>query len=252
MSVTSKWEILTPRVIGHRGASAYAPENTLSAFKMALELNADAIELDVKLLKDGNVIVLHDKALNRTTNGTGSVYDFTYQELRSLNAGSYFSTEYQNEYIPTLEEVFTEIGCELLINVELTNYHRPWDGLARATIALIQEFELEDTILLSSFNPWALIQAKRIDPTIARAFLVGPGLPGWLRGLLKSFVDCDIYHPQHSLINKNSILKLLQDYRHVNVWTVNERQRMQELVSLGVSGIITNYPDIALNVWKEL
>jgi glycerophosphoryl diester phosphodiesterase len=171
--------------------------------------------------------------------------------LKSLDAGSYFSKAYRTETIPTLDEVFSEIGGELLINVELTNDHRPWDRLTRSTIELIHKYHLSETILLSSFNPWALMQAKRIDATIARAMLLDPGLPKILQKFFRNIVDCSIFHPKHTLFHESSKKDLLQSYTHINVWTVNDRERMSELVKWGVSGIITDYPDIARDVWRE-
>jgi glycerophosphoryl diester phosphodiesterase len=251
MSEVSKWENSAPRVIAHRGASAYAPENTMAAFRKAVDLKADAIELDAKLLRDGNVVILHDNILDRTTNGTGNVYQFSYAELKSFDAGSHYSTDYRSETIPTLDEVFSEIGREILINVELTNCHRPWDRLTRSTIGLIHKFHLSQTILISSFNPWALIQAKKIDSTIARALLIDHGLPRIFREFFRNLVDCSIYHPKHTLIHEALKRDLFQSYCHLNVWTVNDRDHMMELIKLGVSGIITDYPDIARDVWHE-
>jgi len=251
MTTVSKWEFSAPRVIAHRGASAYTPENTLAAFRKAVEMKADAIELDAKLLKDGTIIVHHDKTLKRTTNGEGSVYQYSYQELRSLDAGSHFSSDYSHEKIPTLAEVLSEFGNKININIELTNYHRPWDKLVINTIELVKKYHLEESILFSSFNPWALVQAKWIEPTIARALLLDYGSPRLLRSFFQFIVECRILHPQFSLFtNKDARLK--SDYLHINVWTINDPQRIQEAIALGVSGIITDKPDIAIEVWNDL
>ena len=251
MNQVSHWFVNAPLVIAHRGASAYAPENTMAAFCEAVRLKADAVELDVKLLKDGNIIVLHDTTLDRTTNGTGSVYQYVYDEIKFLDAGSHFSTQFSDERIPTLGEIFEEIGNDILINVELTNYARPWDKLPLKVIHLVHQYHLEKRILLSSFNPWALILAKRVDPEIPRALLISPGERGVVRFLLKKIVDYVAVHPHLSLVSKRLMSDAKRNHKKVNVWTVNERVEMVDLLALGVDGLITDFPDIARNVVDE-
>src|SRR5689334_23229806 len=109
-----------PVIFAHRGASAYAPENTIASFEFAVAQGTDAIELDVKLSADGHVIVHHDPTVDRTTNGKGKVKDLTLAELKTLDAGGFFSENFHGEKIPTLEEVFEAVGKRTFINVELT------------------------------------------------------------------------------------------------------------------------------------
>ena len=119
------WDSSAPLVIAHRGASMYAPENTLAAFELAIEMGADAIELDTMLTADGIPIVIHDHSLDRTTDGIGSVSSKTVAELKLLDAGSAFDIRFAGERIPTLEEVFSAVGKKIMINVELKNYVSP-------------------------------------------------------------------------------------------------------------------------------
>src|SRR5512145_3196062 len=116
-----------PLIFAHRGASAHAPENTLAAFELAIAQNADALELDVKLSADGHAVVIHDTTVDRTTGSEGRVKDLSLAELRSLDAGTFFSEKYSGERIPTMEEVFESVGKRILINVELTNSNSPRD-----------------------------------------------------------------------------------------------------------------------------
>ena len=120
---------IEPLLIAHRGASAHAPENTLAAFELAIHLGAPAVELDVKLTGDHQVVVLHDQTLDRTTDGKGPLAAHTLEAVKQLDAGSYFSPEFRGEHVPTLAEVFEAIGKAALINVELTNYETPGDDL---------------------------------------------------------------------------------------------------------------------------
>jgi glycerophosphoryl diester phosphodiesterase len=248
MNADSEWIFHAPLVIAHRGASAYAPENTLAAFIKAVEMKADAVELDAKLLKDGSIIILHDATLDRTTNGTGSVYRYSYDEIKELDAGSHFSAQFSDECIPTLDNVFDVIGKDILINVELTNYGKPWDRLPFEVIQLVRRYQLQKKVLLSSFNPWALIAAKRFDPEVPRALLVHPGEAKILRAILKTVVDHMAYHPHQSLVTENMMEDERKNKKIVNVWTVNDRTKMLDLHTLGVDGIITDFPDIAIDV----
>ena len=120
---------LKPMVSAHRGACKYAPENTIASFDLAVEQGADAIELDAKLSADGKVMVIHDQTVDRTTNGKGKVNQLTHQELKQLDAGSFFDPRFSGERIPTLDEVFESVGRKIFINVELTNYASRHDEL---------------------------------------------------------------------------------------------------------------------------
>jgi glycerophosphoryl diester phosphodiesterase len=155
-----------PTIFAHRGASAYAPENTLAAFKLAIEQKAPAIELDAKLSADGQIMVIHDQTVNRTTQGSGKVGEMTLAALRELDAGIHFTPPFKGEKIPTLEEVFETVGKQIFINVELTNYASILDDLPEKAATLVKRFGLTSSILFSSFNPLALLRAKRIVPEV--------------------------------------------------------------------------------------
>ena len=139
-----------PKYFAHRGACAYAPENTLVSFQTALDQGAQAIELDVKCSSDGEVIVLHDQTLDRTTNGSGDLRNHTLQQLQKLDAGAKFAEKYLGERIPTLRDVLGNFGEKLIINIELTNYATPGDDLVTLVVALVKQFNLEsaDPVLI--------------------------------------------------------------------------------------------------------
>jgi len=118
-----------PTLFAHRGASAYAPENTLAAFTLAIHQNADAIELDAKLSADGEVVVIHDQTVDRTTDGVGKVNELVLAALKELDAGEKYDESFRGERIPTLDEVLESIGQKIFINIELTNYASPKDDL---------------------------------------------------------------------------------------------------------------------------
>ena len=244
------WNSSAPLVIAHRGASLYAPENTITAFELAVKMGADAIELDTMLTADGIPIVIHDHSLRRTTDGSGDVSSKTVDEIKLLDAGSAYNVKYTGEKIPTLEEVFSTVGKNILINVELKNYATPFDRLPETVVDIMREMDLSDQILLSSFNPIALIKAKKASPEVRRAALIGGG-PKFIRSFIETFTDYSSLHLEVSLVNQDIINKHHAAGHKVNVWTVNEEAKMIELICMGVDGLITDVPDIALKVIEK-
>ncbi len=239
-------------MIAHRGASSLAPENTLSAFRLAVELGADGIELDAKLSADGVVVVHHDQTLDRTTDGSGLVRDRTWSELQQLDAGSKYAGIFRGEQIPTLEAVFSEVGHSALINVELTNYGSIFDSLIAIVADLVFKHGLEDQVLFSSFNPFAIWQAARAAPNVRRALLIHGDIPGIFRSLFMRLLPFDDLHPAVQLVNPYLIASQHARGRWVRAWTVNKPDRMQELFEMGVDGVITDVPDRALLVRERM
>jgi glycerophosphoryl diester phosphodiesterase len=250
-TAVSEWTANRPRIIAHRGASKVSPENTMAAFHRAAELGADAIELDAKLTADGVVVVLHDQTLQRTTTGHGKLSHHTQEEIRKLDAGRSFSEEFKGERIPTLEEVFLELGKTLLINVELTNYGSPLDDLPHRVISHVRDCKLERRVLFSSFNPLALMKARKSAPEIPLGLLLLPLEPRWVRGLLRSITPYDALHPEARLVSEELVEREHARGKSVNVWTVNEDRKLAEMIGIGVDGLITDVPDVAAAIFRE-
>jgi len=240
--------------IAHRGASAVAPPNTLAAFRRAAELGADGIELDVHLSADGVPVVIHDATVDRTTDGTGRVADLPLSALKELDAGSWFDLAFAGERIPTLGEVFEEVGRTLLINVELKVAPGEDQGLEAAVVALVERHGLQERVLLSSFNPMALRRVRRLAPGIPLGLLYEAAtlsrlarLVAWaMRGLRPEAI-----HPHWRLIRPSTVRRAHARGRRVVAWTVDEPSGMQRLVGWGVDGIITNHPDRLRDVIGE-
>ena len=241
-----------PAIIAHRGASAHAPENTLSAFRLALEHGADGIELDAKLTADGHVVVIHDQTVDRTTGSPGVVRQMTLKQLKTLDAGSFFDSTFARERIPTLEEVFSAVGVLTLINVEITNYSSPGDALPDKIADLVIKHGLQERILFSSFHPFNLIRVGRRLPEVPRALLTLPGRAGSLaRGWLGRWFSPRIIHPYYTDITGPTLEHDHQRGRMVNAWTVNDPEEMHRLFKLGIDGIITDDPRLARRVLEE-
>ena len=224
-----------PKIIAHRGANAYAPENTIGAFKLALEQGADGIELDVMLSKDGQLVVIHDDSVDRTTDGIGLVKSKTLEELKSLDAG-------EGQRIPTLEEVFEQFGGRLIINVELKNYASIFDSLPFKVARLVKNHQLEESVIISSFNPFNLPRFHKKLPEVPVGLLTQPKTAKkWIWRLF----DYDALHPHFSDVVQVLVASLHKRNRKVNVWTVDEPNEIRRLTGLNVDSIITNDPKLA-------
>jgi glycerophosphoryl diester phosphodiesterase len=238
-------------IIAHRGASGYAPENTLSAFKRAIEMGADMIELDIHQTKDGEIVVLHDKNLFRVAKVNKLVEDLTLKEIKELEVGSWFSPEYTGEKIPTLREVLSLVKGKVGVNIEIKKGRRLYPEIEEKLVKIIEEYDLVEPVIISSFHSSYLEKIKKLNPYIAlgKLLVFSVFLP-W-ENLVK---DVNAIHPHWSMVNSYLVKSAHKDHLKVNVWTVNNTGIAARLVKLGVDGIITNYPErIAwvINLYKE-
>ena len=241
-----------PVIFAHRGASAHAPENTLAAFELALAQNADAIELDAKLSADGQVVVIHDPTIDRTTGSHGHVKDLSLRELRALDAGSFFSEKFRGERIPTLEEVFEAVGKRTFINVELTNYSTPRDQLVETVCMLVNKCGLQDRVMFSSFFASNLLKARSYLPDVPQGLLALRGLMGaWARSFGFNFSNYQALHPYQSDVTSQQVQRVHRLHRRIHVWTVNTPEDMRRLFHWGVDGIFTDDPQRAVRVREE-
>jgi glycerophosphoryl diester phosphodiesterase len=241
----------TPLILAHRGASAVAPENTLAAFRRALELGADGFELDVTLSADGAPVVIHDDTVDRTTDGAGPVAGLTLAQLKRLGAGfrARFGDTFSAERIPTLEEVFAELGRRAIVNVELKRDASPGRALAAKVVELIRAHGMGQRVILSSFFYDNLQRIRQADPALPVGLLYDSGEP-WriLNAWLWPGVRPDAHHPHHLLVNAATLRLWRRRGWRVHVWTVNAEADMRRLLRLGVDGLITDRPDVAVRV----
>jgi len=239
-----------PLIFAHRGSSAYAPENTLAAFNLAISQGAPAIELDAKLSADNQVVVIHDATVDRTTDGTGRVSQMSLPALRELDAGTPFSQAFRGEKIPTLAEVFETVGKRAIINVELTNYYTfPGDGLADKVCELVKKFGLQETIIFSSFFPSNLKRTRILLPNVQRGLLAPEGWKGWwARSFGFNFSNYQALHLNLSDMTAQQVARVHRLKRRVHVWTVNAAADMRRLLNWGIDGFFTDDPKLALEI----
>ena len=245
-----------PLRIAHRGASARAPENTLAAFKEAIRLGADSIELDVHLSADGVPMVIHDDSVDRTTNGRGAVAALTCRSLRRLDAGAWFSSRFRGERIPTLEEALecARGRCGLNIEVKAPAGGRRLAGrtgrtgasdagaVARAVARAVSRTGFREPLIVSSFSARALLQTRAVMSKVPIGFLASRSL----RGLRALHRKAGLYavHPHVRLAAARRVRLAHRLGLLVLFWTVNDARLMRRLLALGCDGLMTDDPAI--------
>ncbi|WP_440442873.1 glycerophosphodiester phosphodiesterase [Phascolarctobacterium succinatutens] len=237
------------QIFAHRGFSGYYPENTMLAFqKVAEETVADGIELDIQLTKDGEIVIMHDEMLDRTTNGSGWLKDHTLEELKMLSVGVNVKGFFPRQTIPTLREYFTWLKTtKLITNIELKTSYFEYEGIEEKLIAMVKEFGLEDQIWYSSFNHYTVARIKKLMPEAKCGLLTDT----WLMniGEYAASQGAATVNARTYFCTKEGVAADLHAHNiALQAWTPNDAEMMQELVDAGVDVLITNYPDIAAKV----
>lgn len=231
---------MSPIIIGHRGASGYAPENTFSAFQLAHEMGSHGIEFDVQLTKDGIPLVIHDETLDRTTNLRGQVSTFAWEELQQADAGGWMGDQWLGERLPLLQEVM-EAYSHLFLNIELKNSIVPYPGMEEIVIELLKRSCDLSKVIVSSFNPQSVLRLKQLEPQLRTGLLYEEEPSDVLEYALRLGVAA--VHPDYRLLTEEKVRLFQRQGLQVNTWTVNEPEDMKKMIRIGVDGIITNYPD---------
>ncbi|MBV1756626.1 MAG: glycerophosphodiester phosphodiesterase [Dethiosulfatibacter sp.] len=235
------------KIIGHRGAMGYRPENTMSSFLKAINVGAHGIEFDVHLTRDNVPVVIHDERVDRTTDKIGEVKDYTFGQIRKLDAGTWFSRDFYNERIPSLKDVLSlDVTEDFVFNIELKAGSYYYPGIERITLEQIQDCHREKQVIISSFDHSALLEVKRLCPAIKTGALFCARLyEPW--AYLKS-LKCDYYHPDYRTIDSEIIKNANRHNLPVNTYTINNESVMTDLIHADVNMIITNYPDLGIRI----
>ena len=236
--------------IAHRGFSGKYPENTMLAFRKALETGCDGIELDVHLSRDGVPVVIHDETLDRTTDASGPVWEHTLAQLRQADASAGYRGVYGKNPIPTLREYF-ELAAPtgVLTNIELKTGVNPYPGIEEKVLELIDEFGLRDRIIISSFNHFSILRFQALAPEVKLGFLEESWIIGMGAYTKAHGVQC--VHPIYYNLTPECLAEMKAAGREINTWTVNTREAMEDLVDRGVDGIIGNFPDLCGEVIRS-
>jgi glycerophosphoryl diester phosphodiesterase len=238
-----------PLIWGHRGASFEAPENTLAAFALAQRQGADGVELDAQRCGSGEVVVLHDESLGRTTGFPGLVAETPWAVVRTLDAGARKAERFRGERVPLLAEVLA--AFPLLVNVEIKCERADDRGLTAEVVRIVREARAEERVLLSSFNPLCLLRARALAPGIPRAVLFAQEQRWALRSALAApALGAQALHPEHVLATPARVRRWRRRGYSVGCWTVDDPDQAARLVERGVTGIITNRPDLMRARWS--
>jgi glycerophosphoryl diester phosphodiesterase len=242
--------IMIPPVIAHRGASGYAPENTLAAFAQAKALGANWVEFDVMLTKDDEVIVIHDDTLERTSNGKGHVADFSYSELKKLDAGSWFQPKFSHEKIPNLRAVIELLNAnQLNANIEIKTQIGKENLLVEKVIEQVDRHWQKNlpAPLFSSFSLPTLEIVRKISPHAALGFLMDEWINDWES--ICDRLNCVSVNVNHAILDAEKIHAIKATQRLLVPYTVNQVERAKELFALGVDAVFSDFPDKILTIF---
>lgn len=234
----------TPLVIAHRGASSLAPENTMAAVRAALDLGVDVIEIDVHRTSDGELVVIHDVTVDRTTDGEGFVSRLTLAEMQQLDAGSWFGHSFSNERIPTLKEVLEAVKDKVTLLIELKG-----PRTEVRTVELVRELGMSNQVILQSFDFQQIQKAKEKAPEIPTVFLVGkpshssdPARAAEWMANIAEYVGASGIAVRHNWWTPELMDLAVARDLDIFVWTVDRKADMRKFIRQGVQGIITNKP----------
>lgn len=242
-------------VIAHRGASKYAPENTMAAFKLAYEMKADMIELDVQLSRDGIPVVFHDAKLDQHSNGKGLVSSFLYDELRLLDNGKWFSIEYMGEKIPSLEQVLQWAESKIMVNIEIKK-EAVGDliegGVEEKIVQMVRQVGMQKHVIISSFDYRAVQRIKKMAPEILTGLLYEKksSLKEDPVKLLNDY-KADFFHCNKTEMGKKWLRQLNDSEKRFLIYTVNRKKAMRKWIKKGAFGIFSDKPDVLKAVVEE-
>jgi glycerophosphoryl diester phosphodiesterase len=235
------------KIFAHRGASGYAPENTMSAFEKAVEMGVHGIEMDIHLTKDGKLTVTHDPEMGRTIPAKGLLRDYTLKELQTFDCGSWFAPEFKGERVPELKDLLHLIKKrDLILNIEIKMGAPYYPGLEEKLAEELAHWDMDDKIIISSFNHYSLLLMEKLRPSISRGFLTASLLiESW--NYVKQHRGKAL-HPDFHCVTKEMIEGCHKKGLAINTYTVNDPADGKRLIALGTDSLISNYPDLMLNL----
>ncbi|MEN2767362.1 glycerophosphodiester phosphodiesterase [Ornithinibacillus xuwenensis] len=229
----------------HRGSLTEAPENTIPAFQKALERGTKAIELDVQLTKDKQLVVCHDHKLTRfNKSSTTLIKDYTLEEIKQIDISGSFKDKYSGTTLPTLDEVLAICPKSILLNIEIKNIPVIYEGIERLLLDKLEEYNRLDQIIISSFDHVALKNVQDLNPSIPLGLLFHYRILQTWNYAENSDLNVYSIHPNHVYVDQEFVTKCKGKGYKVFPYTVNQKERYEELVEYGVDGVFSNNPDI--------
>ena len=244
----------SPWIIAHRGFKKKYPENTLIAFQAAMDAGVPMVELDVTLSRDRKLVVIHDETLDRTTNGQGPVHEFTLEELKQLDAGSWFHSDYAEQRLPELAEVLDLVDCRVIINIEIKPHayepDHPADAIEKQVVRLAKEKKMQDSILISSFDSNILEQISLMKNPPQIALISENPLE---RSTVENCKRLNMFswHPDQQIVTFGQVKELHSAGIRVFPYNVDKPEDCARMIGLKVDGVITDDP-ISARRWSEV
>lgn len=232
--------------VAHRGASGYAPENTIAAFDKAVEMKADYIEIDVQRSKDGELVIIHDTTVDRTTEGTGYVKDLTFEQLRNLDAGSWKGEQFSGEKIPTFDEILDRYHGKIGILIEL-KAPELYPGIEESVAEELKERNLDkpqnEKTIIQSFNFESMKKMNELLPKVPIGVLTSSKAHTTEQALKDFAAYADYFNPSYGIVTKDLVHQVHSLGMKISSWTVRSHESADFLLDMGVDAIITDYPD---------
>jgi glycerophosphoryl diester phosphodiesterase len=232
--------------VAHRGATAYAPENTIAAFDLAVDMKADYIEIDVQRSKDGELVLIHDTTVDRTTDGTGKVGELTFEQLRSLDAGSWKGEQYEGEPIPTFEEILDRYRGKVGILIEL-KAPELYPGIEKQVAEALKERNLDkpqnEKIIIQSFNFESMKATNELLPLVPIGVLTSNRAHTTPEALQEFSTYADWFNPSYGIVTEELVNQVHSLGMKIGSWTVRSQEAADFLFEMKVDAIITDYPD---------
>ncbi|HSR04056.1 MAG TPA: glycerophosphodiester phosphodiesterase [Proteiniclasticum sp.] len=238
-------------IYAHRGNSSVYPENTMSAFRSAIDLGVHGIETDVHLTKDGELVITHDEEISRVSDGKGMIKDLTYKELLAFDFGSWKGEEYKGEKIVKLTQLLDLLeNQEIMLNIEIKMGFLLYPGIEEKLLEVLTERGFLHRIIFSSFNHYSLAKLKSLNPDALVAPLYQSGLYEPYNYALT--FGASFIHPYYMAMDRSIVEESHKKNIKVNLWTVNDTDKVSYYKDLGIDGLITDYPEELLTKLKEL
>lgn len=232
--------------VAHRGATGYAPENTIAAFDLAVDMKADYIEIDVQRSKDGKLVLIHDTTVDRTTDGTGKVGDLTFEQLRSLDAGSWKGEQFVGELIPTFEEILDRYHGKIGILIEL-KAPELYPGIEEQVAEVLKERNLDkpqnEKIIIQSFNFESVKRVDQLLPQVPVGVLTSNRADTTFEALQEFSTYADWFNPSYGIVTEELVNQVHSQGMQIGSWTVRSQEAADFLLEMGVDAIISDYPD---------
>jgi len=236
-------------IMGHRGAAGLAPENTIPGFQKSLDLGVKWVEMDIRPNLDGELVLLHDKNLKRTTDGEGDINEISTEALKDIDAGKVFSPEFAGTRVPSLAELLENFHDSLNLNIEMKEFEDRVDEQITRLFELLDKYQLRHKVLISSFRENILQALREADSRVRLGIISGKNVDALKR--VSTELDCEFVNPNSKVLSQQLVQWAHDNGKKIAAWTANDPEMVHLFMQVNVDYIVTDYPDMALKCLEE-